>query len=79
MVHRMAARNRPPRRPRTLDVADALREHIALSREHAALMREVAELRDAGKIGEARRFQLREFDYSAKGIFEPPAPVVRQR
>lgn len=40
---------------RALGVADALQEHMALSREHDALMREVAELRDAGKIGEARR------------------------
>ena len=28
---------------------------MALSREHKALMREVAELRDAGKIADARR------------------------
>jgi hypothetical protein len=55
MLRPMAARNRPPPRAAILGVTDALREHMALTREHKALMREVAELRDAGKVGEARR------------------------
>ena len=51
----MTARNRPPRRrPDTFSVADALRDHIALTKEHRALMHDVAELRDAGKIAAAR-------------------------
>lgn len=38
-----------------LPIADVLAEHMRLSAEHKALMQEVAELRDAGKIGDARR------------------------
>lgn len=47
----MVARNRPHH----LGVADTLQEHMRLVAEHTALMLEVAELRDAGKIGDARR------------------------
>lgn len=49
----MVARNRPHHV--TLGVADTLQEHMRLVAEHKDLMQEVAELRDAGKIGEARR------------------------
>lgn len=56
----MSARNRPPyRTSSTLGVADALAEHMRLSREHKALMRKVAELRDARKSGEARKAMQR--------------------
>jgi hypothetical protein len=56
----MSARNRPPYRTNsTLGVADALAEHMRLSREHKALMREVAELRDARKSREARKAMQR--------------------
>ena len=56
----MPARNRPPHRTySTLGVADALAEHMRLSREHKALMREVVELRDARKIREARKAMQR--------------------
>jgi hypothetical protein len=51
----VAARSRPSRRRTAPGVAGALQEHLALSREHEALMREVAELRDAGKVGDARQ------------------------
>ena len=59
----MGAKNKPPKRPVTLDEQELLRVHLEASRLRDELLEEARVLRRAGKIAQARKAQA-----SAEGI-----------